>query len=332
MLDFTVHRGKKMADVKPRVKARKFYTITNAVELAPLSSLVSQFLDTECTTEHTHKAYRLSLTCFLQFLAVHCCKDYHSLSFSDVTRLKIKEFYSFRQQEESANSAALRLRVVKAFCAWMSRRYNTENPSAAVGEQKAPAIDFKGLDNDQYKAFINQARHNEKPLERFLPLLLVGTGLRNNEARHLTIGNISKDQKWLVRVVGKGGKVRNIPLTDDLVTELQIYMWWRDQFPIGDRSPLLLTRAGGVISNKTIWRIVQDTGLNAGLPEEVAHPHALRHTFAYRALDWLERNGAKVGRALIIVKDLLGHSSINTTMRYLGNQENDVFDLVRGMA
>jgi site-specific recombinase XerD len=317
--------------VKPRVVARKFYTITNAVELATLPVLIVQFLDAECVTAHTHKAYSNSLKHFQNFLAGKCNRAVTVLSYSDVSRAFVKDFYNYRLLVESQASAELRLRVVKSFCSWMHRRYSVENHGINVSTNLAPSIDFKGLTSAQYLAFTATAKKQKSPLRRFIPMLLVGTGLRNNEARHLTLANISKDAKWLLRVKGKGGKIRNIPLTDETTTELQIYMWWRQDFGSPPDSPLLLSRVGGHLGNKTIWRIVQVIGALSGLPEDVSHPHALRHTFAYRTLEHLESTGIKPGRALNILKDILGHSSINTTMRYLGNQEEDVFELMRGM-
>lgn len=316
--------------VRPRVNVRKFYTITNAVELATLPALVSQFIEAECSITHTSKAYANSLKHFQEFLAGKCNRAVTVLSYSDITKSLIKEFYQYRCLIESQNSAELRLNVVKAFCGWMNKRYHVENHSSNVAAMIAPVNEFKGLTEQQYNAFVKVARACKSPTKRFIPLLLLGTGLRNNEARNLIFANISKDKKWLLRVAGKGGKVRNIPLTDEVSTELQIYLWWRLEFG-SSPTDLLLGNSLRPLDNKTIWRVVQQTALRAGLPDDVSHPHALRHTFAYRTLEHLESNGIKPGRALNILKDILGHSSIQTTMRYLGNQEEEMFELMRGL-
>ena len=161
--------------------------------------------------------------------------------------------------------------------------------------------------------------------QRFIPYLLVETGLRNNDARWIDLGQLSADGKWLMRVHVKGGKRINVPLSDKAAQELTLYReGWRNNYPTGDNTPLLVTKRGSRPSNKTIWQYVYDvTG---------EHPHALRHTFAYRYLEHLQAQGLSAGRAFLRLRDRLGHSSIQTTLRYLGNRQDEVWEEIRGMA
>lgn len=332
----TLINGDVMAVFRPKVRVQRHYTITNAVELAPLPNLINQFLASECIEENTLKAYRQALEMhFITFCVATLRKQPGSLSYSDVTRKLISDFEEARAEVEMPSSVRLRLRILKAFCAWVAERHFVANPALGYQLDDDENEEFKGLEDRQYRALIRCARGQKRPLDRYVPQLLVYTGARNDEARRLTLAQFSRDLDWLNRVVGKGGRKRDIPICDQLRREHLVFMWWREDFPEQPEYPLLWSERGssrgnpGLLSNKTIWRIVHDVAIEAGIPEELAHPHALRHTFAYRTLDHLERRGVKAGRALIMLRDLMGHRSINTTMKYLGNRSEDLEELMK---
>lgn len=327
----TITTGRFMASVRPRIKNYSYYTITNAVELAPLCNLVSQYLEAECLDLSTRRTYENSLRHFQQFLGVTARRSFAALSYSDVTRARINDFRKDRVELEALASVALRVRVIKAFCNWMHRRYGVVSPAAMVPTVIVPNDQFRGLSPRQYQSFVTAAKSQRDPVRRIIPLLFLGTGLRNNEVRLLTHGHISADNRWFLGVEGKGKKFRNIPLSDELIQELQVYLWTICRTKRRPALPLFASSRGGLLANKTIWRIIHDIGEEAGLPSSLAHPHALRHTFAYRTLDFLESKGVKIGRALIILRDILGHSSINTTLRYLGNDAAELAETMREM-
>lgn len=320
-----------MAAVRPRIKLAKYYTITNVPEIAPLSALVDQFVSSRVDNKNTEKAYSAALKYFEAHCFANDCKQY-----ADVTKKLVSDFKESRLLLESPASVALRLRVVKAFCAWVQERYSIFNPTRGVKiDDLSDDRGFKGLTDEEYRALWRAAKSQSDPLRRFLPILLVETGLRNSEARDITIGQIDLDQGWLKYVLGKGRKRRHISINDRLAPELQLYLAWRESLPAADGAPLLCSRRRSErrvtkLDNKTIWQICRDV---AG-----TNPHSCRHTFAYRRLDALiseftNKGHSSAGALWFAIRNLkkeMGHSSFQTTLKYLQLKHGELADAFAG--
>lgn len=138
--------------------------------------------------------------------------------------------------------------------------------------------------------------------------LLYSSGLRVSELVGLNVSSISFDDR-LVRVLGKGGKERIIPVGQKALAAVTAYL---KEGRVGLRprnndEPLFLGRKGARINQREIQRVVRAAAIASGLRHDI-HPHTLRHSFATHLLD---------GDADIrIVQELLGHSSPTTTQVY----------------
>jgi integrase/recombinase XerD len=155
----------------------------------------------------------------------------------------------------------------------------------------------------------------------------------------LTIGHLSEDWQWIQNIKGKGNKSRNIPINKEFRRCILRYMDWRKQYPSGPEYPLLCSSNSAKktkpdswrLDGKTIYRIVNESLIQV-TTKDLAHPHTLRHTFARRSLAVI---GSKIGnatKALTMVKEMLGHSSIDTTMIYLNNDKNEISQLMEDYA
>jgi len=144
--------------------------------------------------------------------------------------------------------------------------------------------------------------------DRALLLLLYATGMRRSEAAGLDRSDIDRRRR-LIRVRGKGGRERIVPVARTAVTALADYeRRWRDErLPIRNERAVFLNRRGERLSVRSINRIVRAM---AGGDTELArlHPHMLRHSFATHLL--------ARGADLRLVQELLGHRSLSTTQRY----------------
>ena len=114
-----------------------------------------------------------------------------------------------------------------------------------------------------------------------------------------------------VRVLGKGGKERVVPLGQSALEALQAYLLERRGIVVKSKEPesgaLWLSQRGRRLSVRQIQNIVRRHGtLGAGRGD--LHPHAMRHTCATHLLD--------AGADLRSIQELLGHSSLSTTQRY----------------
>lgn len=138
--------------------------------------------------------------------------------------------------------------------------------------------------------------------------LLYATGLRVTELVSLTMEQISLRQ-GVVRVVGKGGKERLVPLGELAINEVEHYL-------IAARAELLKqkmsdvlfpSRRGTMMTRQTFWHRIKLYALRAGINTDLS-PHTLRHAFATHLLNH--------GADLRVVQLLLGHSDLSTTQIY----------------
>jgi integrase/recombinase XerC len=146
--------------------------------------------------------------------------------------------------------------------------------------------------------------------------LLYGSGLRISEALGLTPNDVPPGTKVL-RVTGKGGKTRIVPLLAATLDAVQAYIKLCP-FATGADKPLFLGARGGPLQPAIIQREMQKMRSALGLPE-TATPHALRHSFATHLLS--------AGGDLRAIQELLGHASLSTTQVYTGVDSARLLDI-----
>lgn len=146
---------------------------------------------------------------------------------------------------------------------------------------------------------------------RVLLLLLYGCGLRCFEARNLQISDLDFDRKTIHIRKGKGAKDRYVPLSEILAEETRRYLksqrpktWLFNGKPDGRKGGDFDSR----YSNRGVYWVIRQACKKAEITKNVT-VHTLRHTFATHLLE--------DGLDIVTIKELLGHSRIETTMVYL---------------
>jgi integrase/recombinase XerC len=140
--------------------------------------------------------------------------------------------------------------------------------------------------------------------------LLYQTGMRRSELIGLTTGSVNREGKS-VKVSGKRGKERIIPLNEELLQALERYLIIRKE--VVENKPtdrLLVTEKGEPVYDKLVYRIV-NRYLSLVTTLDKRSPHVLRHTFATHMLNR--------GADLNAIKELLGHASLSATQVYTHN-------------
>ena len=167
-------------------------------------------------------------------------------------------------------------------------------PTPKVPTQGAPRM----LTRDELHAMLACAT----PKVRALVLLLATTGLRISEALGATWADVFTDPHGNtgLRVVGKGGKAREVKLRPDVLAALEM---WKT-----DAGPLLPARHGGPMSKQSADAMLARLAQKAGIGKNVS-AHWLRHYMATQAL--------AAGAPLLTVQRDLGHAALATTQRYL---------------
>jgi site-specific recombinase XerD len=144
--------------------------------------------------------------------------------------------------------------------------------------------------------------------DRALVELLYGAGLRVSEAIGLQKGSVDIDER-IVRVVGKGGKERLVPLGRPAAEAARRYLaLGRPHLDRRYRYELFLNARGGPLTRAGAFLILRRLAERAGLEPGRVHPHLLRHSFATHLLEG--------GADLRSVQEMLGHADLGTTERY----------------
>jgi len=168
-----------------------------------------------------------------------------------------------------------------------------------------------------YNAALNNGQNrNRAARDAALIWIMVSLGLRRDEAAHLQWQFLTRrGGNWALRIKGKRNKWRAVAVPPDVIDKLQPWALSLNGGKPGMPEGLMLRkvfRSGYIsdagISGNAVWRIVTESWAATGLPGDLA-PHDLRRTAAAIALD--------AGASEREIQQMLGHSSIETTMRYL---------------
>ena len=146
----------------------------------------------------------------------------------------------------------------------------------------------------------------DTPWTKAMVVLLLSTGIRRSEAVGITLDDLNLEKRQLL-IRGKGDKERVVPLTDQSVEAIQAYLPHRTKTQ--SRHLFVSAWKGHPIHGRCINRMLKIVIQKAGLAGQGITPHKLRHTFATHLI----RNGVDIRT----VQELMGHSELETTAKYL---------------
>jgi len=248
-----------------------------------------------------------------------------------VTPSDIREYrqYMLTVQRYKASTINRRLSSLSVFMQWAKNGGQIEyNPSESIRsvpqvQQGAKYLDRKeqfALQRAIEKDFqLAKLRYPKRWLTRrrdaSLTICMLNTGLRLHEALDMRFDNLEiSERKGMLRVHGKGGKFRSVPLNTEARKAIQEWLSVRPENNGGYLWVAVESEQDGSLSSRSVQRIVQRYGQQAGIDNLT--PHILRHTFAKNLVD----NGVGLEK----VATLLGHSSLNTTRIYITPNEKDL--------
>ena len=203
-------------------------------------------------------------------------------------------------------TVARKLSTLRTFFDWLriAQGRTAPNPTLRLASPKVMPPLPRALDVDASLVLMAPATQPSMRLlrDRAALLLLYGVGLRLSEVGSLRWAAIDLSRRWL-RVFGKGGKERELPIPQGCIAGLEAYTQVRP----GDAGAYFLVgRSKGALSTRTIARCV-DRAAQQALGRHIT-PHQLRHSFATHLL----AGGANLRQ----IQTLLGHSNLATTQRY----------------
>lgn len=263
----------------------------------------------------TVEAYERDTRQFLQFLTGHCGG---SPGLADVAALKPADLRSFlahrRNGGAGARSLGRGLAGIRSFLRFLEKRgLANAAGAAALRAPRQPKSLPKPLNAADARRVVSASEQlAEEPWiaarNAAVLTLLYGCGLRISEALGLKGGDLAAASGSVLRITGKGGKMRLVPV---LPAAFQAISEYRRLCPfhLAAGEPLFRGARGGPLAAAIIQREMQKLRAALDLPQ-TATPHALRHSFATHLLGR--------GGDLRAIQELLGHSSLSTTQIYTG--------------
>jgi integrase/recombinase XerC len=202
-------------------------------------------------------------------------------------------------------SVARRLAAVRSCFRFLVRRgLRRDNPARDLRGPRRPLTLPSFLPKDEARDLLDRPHAGTAAARRDRALLelLYASGLRVSECCGLDLADLERTQ-GLVRVFGKGGRERVVPVGDAALDALEAWVAVRGPAP----GPLFRNARGARLDPRSARRIVRREARAAGITRRVS-PHTLRHSFATHLLG--------EGADLRAIQELLGHRRLSTTQRY----------------
>ena len=267
--------------------------------------------------DKTIEAYGRDLEQFMGFLRGHLG---HPPCLADLAGLSLRDFRAFmaarRRTGIENRSLARTMSALRMFFRWLESSQILKNRE--ITKITLPKVSHslpKPLSEARAKGLIDDTiDHHDGRIDwiaardHAVLLLLYGCGLRISEALAITRRDAPTNGCDILRVTGKGGKERLVPVLPVTQKAVERYLTlcpFMDK--LNDDDPVFRGVRGGVLSARIIQLLIERLRDRLGLPA-TATPHALRHSFATHLLS--------AGADLRQIQELLGHASLSTTQLY----------------
>ena len=287
------------------------------MQAMPVENLINDFIEALATekgfSENTSRGYRNDLEQFLNYLAENRrSRGRDPVDIDWVDNLTIRGFLGYLHKRNKKATIARKLSALRSFFNYLVKRGVTEdNPAASILTPKQEKTLPSYLAVDEMFRLLDSI-HSGRILDlrnRAIFETLYSCGIRVSELVGLNTLNVDYRQD-LIRVLGKGGKERIVPIGKKALTAIKNYRQvLQGESGISEEinGPLFLNKNKGRLTARSVGRILDQLVKACGLLTPVS-PHTLRHTFATHMLD--------AGADLRAVQELLGHKSLSTTQKY----------------
>lgn len=280
---------------------------------ALLSQWIAYLRDERRFAANSVEAYERDVAAFLGFLQGHLGGEPSGRDLATLEPRDLRAYLAHRRQGPDAladRSISRALAAIRSFYRYLERRHGLANarlslvrgpklkrPLPRPVSEKAARELIAEAEEDSSEAWIG-AR------DAALITLVYAAGLRISEALALSGRDLPLPE--VLRIVGKGGKERIVPL---LAAAREAVSRYAEicPFALQGEAPLFRAARGGAMSPRMAQALMQRLRMRLGLPSS-ATPHALRHAFATHLL--------AAGADLRAIQELLGHESLSTTQGY----------------
>ena len=273
------------------------------MDINTLNSFIDYLRVEKGAAANTVAAYRRDLTKYLNWRLAN-------------PEASIKE-YAYSINNLAPSSLERNFSAVRSFHNYLNREFQVADPTDDLPEtgkrQRLP----KALSVEEITKLVEAAKDPSNPIslrDYLLLELLYSTGARVSEVVGINLNDITEsivgaESIWVLKLRGKGGKERIVPLgsyaksaIDDYLVRCRPSLIKRT-----NEGALFLNNRGTRLSRVSAWEIVKSAAIKSGLELRVT-PHIFRHSYATHLLDG--------GADIRVVQELLGHASVTTTQIY----------------
>ncbi|WP_018665808.1 tyrosine-type recombinase/integrase [Bacteroides gallinarum] len=288
-----------------------------------LTDFLGRYLTSECGySANTVKTYSYTFTLFIGYMETEELVRPENLTLAEITKERIIHFLAWLQKERKCSTSTrnARLGAIHSFFAYLQYR-NVEGLAKwqdilSIKCKKTSSPEMAYLQIEALKLLLRQPDlKTAKGRRDFVMLgLLYDSGCRVQELLDLTPSDLRFDETSSVKLHGKGGKARIVPLSATQVTNLKLYMEEKHLYrPENQCHPLFPNPQGSKMSRMAVLNIVKKYIAKARtvypdlFPDNIGC-HSFRHSKAMHMLE------ADIN--LVYIRDFLGHSSTTTTEVY----------------
>ena len=256
------------------------------------------------------EATRRGYTADLRYLLAYLTATFGLQSVSEVERFHLHYYLAELDRRGRAGATrARKIAAIKSFFGYLEDMgVISANPARGIPRPKQEVHEPRVLTEAEYNRLQEACRGHQR--DRAIIELFLQTGLRLSEVANLALldaqvpTNGNPSSIGAVRVKGKGRKQRSVTLNWKACQAIAAYLTDR---PAIDCPNLFLSKNGSALSGRAIQRIVKKYMSKTGIKH--ASVHTLRHTFATHMV--------RKGTNLRVVQEALGHTSLQTTSRYI---------------
>jgi integrase/recombinase XerC len=270
-------------------------------------------------SQHTIISYSNDLNSFFNFLV----QQFGDTRLADIKTVYIRSWLAeLKEAGMESKSINRKISTLKSFFKYQLRQQTiTVSPMTAIISPKISKRLPQFVDTKDITTLLTHVEFPdtwEGKTEELILRLFYNTGIRQAELVGLKEIDISKSNST-IKVLGKGNKERIIPVSNQLMTNMQEYMSDKKRsLEVYDKNFLLVTGSGKKLYPRYVYNAVNKY-LAMVTTIDNKSPHVLRHTFATHLM-----NG---GADLNAVKELLGHSSLAATQIYTHNTIEKLKDI-----
>lgn len=279
--------------------------------------LISIYLRT-LTSPQTVKTYNTEIRMFVSYVENELGKELPEVDAEDISLYREHLIKTY-----APATAAKKLAVLRRFLVFTYMGGATGvNPEALRFFAKSPRVrqdsSYNVLTEQEFGRMLGAARTTNYR-DYVLLAVMAGCGLREAEVVGVRIGDFREvgEDQVLLRVLGKGDRIRNVPISPELWRLVQRYVLLSNRSFTSHadaRKPLFASREGKdkPLTTRSIRYIVKKYVKMAGITKAIS-PHSIRHTVG--------TNMAVNEAPLLVIQQFLGHSDPKTTMRYIRRAE-----------